>query len=495
MRREGAELPEGFQGHSLVVPVGKGESVMDSTLETLRPVLRDLVAGLARKYIYASAFLSRRTELRVMSSSRDERVVEGGPVAGAVFTIWNGSHFEEIATGDLTPGGLAEAARKIAGSPLIGVRGEGDGSAAERLVTGAFRGTFDYSTPLKIDPATVSLERKLDLCRSTRDRAAKLDPRVVDTQSNYTEENCRSLFVGPTSDMSQEVWRVSFGFFDVAAEGDVVRYDGATTGGTGGFELAVLKEDEWDAVAGRIPQLLKATPIKPGYYDVVLGQETAGLIAHEAFGHGVETDMFLKDRAKSREYLGKPVGSELVDLYDDPTYPGGPATYGFDDEGQTASRTQILRKGIFIQGLTDLYSSFRLGIPRTANGRRQDVNKVYPRMTNTYFGGGAGKFDDMIASIDHGFYLGGWGSGMEDPKDWGIQCVIGWAREIESGKLTNRYHTNVGLTGYVPDLLQSVTMVGSDLKLSGEGYCGKGHKEFIRVGLGGPHLKMKARLG
>lgn len=468
---------------------------MDSSLENLRPILRDLVAEVARKFPYASGFVTRSSELRVMSSLRDERVSETGPTAGAVFTVWNGSHFEESATGDLSPDGLATAARELASTAKVHITAAGRAAIDVPALTAfAHHGSLTYSTPVRVDPTIVSLEEKLDLCRRTRDRAARLDPRVVDAQGSYDEGHVQTLFAGPAADMAQEIWRIGFGFFDVAAEGDIVRFDGASNGGTGGFELAALEEREWEAVSGRIPGLLKATPIKPGYYDVVVDPENAGLIAHEAFGHGVETDMFLKDRARSREYLGKAVGSERVDLFDDPTYPGGYGTYGFDDEGQPASRTQILRNGIFIQGLTDLNAAIHLGIPRTSNGRRQDVNKVYPRMTNTYFAPGADRLEDMVAGIDHGFYLGGFGSGMEDPKDWGIQCVIGWAREIEGGKLTDNYHTNVGLTGYVPDLLKSVSMVGPDLRLFG-GHCGKGHKEFIRVGMGGPYLKMKARLG
>ena len=51
------------------------------------------------------------------------------------------------------------------------------------------------------------------------------------------------------------------------------------------------------------------------------------------------------------------------------------------------------------------------------------------------------------------------------------------------------------MTGYVPDLLGSVTMVSRDRKVFGSGYCGKGHKEWVKVADGGPYLKAKVRLG
>jgi len=42
--------------------------------------------------------------------------------------------------------------------------------------------------------------------------------------------------------------------------------------------------------------------------------------------------------------------------------------------------------------------------------------------------------------------------------------------------------------------LVRVSAVGDDFALSG-GTCGKGHKEWVPVSSGGPHLKLKARLG
>ena len=51
------------------------------------------------------------------------------------------------------------------------------------------------------------------------------------------------------------------------------------------------------------------------------------------------------------------------------------------------------------------------------------------------------------------------------------------------------------LTGYVPRLLGSISMVSGDREVFGSGGCGKGHKEWVKVADGGPYLKAKARLG
>ena len=39
-------------------------------------------------------------------------------------------------------------------------------------------------------------------------------------------------------------------------------------------------------------------------------------------------------------------------------------------------------------------------------------------------------------------------SGMEDPKNWGIQCMVTTAREIKDGRLTGKLYSPIVLTGY-----------------------------------------------
>jgi TldD protein len=137
----------------------------------------------------------------------------------------------------------------------------------------------------------------------------------------------------------------------------------------------------------------------------------------------------------------------------------------------------------------------RLGLERSANGRRESFErKVYARMTNTYFEPGMDTFEKMVESIEHGYYLDHPSNGMEDPKGWGIQLEGFYAEAIINGKLSGQIFTPVIVTGYVPELLQSVSMVGDTLEISGLGFCGKGHKEWVKVTDGGPYLKLKARL-
>lgn len=249
-------------------------------------------------------------------------------------------------------------------------------------------------------------------------------------------------------------------------------------------------------LAEKARKLTTARPIEPGVYDVITDPSITGLIAHEAFGHGVEMDQFVKDRALAREYVGKYVASPITNMRDGAAATLSAASYFFDDDGVLACDTQIIKNGILVAGISDFAAAAQLGTTPTGNGRRQSTRrKAYTRMTNTFIEPGKDKLEDMIASIQHGYMIFDTNNGMEDPKNWAIQCVADYGVEIIDGKLTDNIVAPVVMSGYVPDLLKSISMISDDLVITGAGMCGKGYKEWVRVSDGGPALKVRVKLG
>jgi len=263
----------------------------------------------------------------------------------------------------------------------------------------------------------------------------------------------------------------------------------------GGIELLDQVSADIDDTAKVALELCQSQPMVPGEYECVCDPDTTGMIVHEAFGHGVEMDMFVKDRALAKYCIGQYVASPLVTMHDGSAVKEV-ATAFFDDEGNLTTDTVVIDKGILKTGMCDGLSALRLGIQPTGNGRRESYErKAYTRMTNTYFMPGKSTREEMIASIKDGFLLENPSSGMEDPKNWGIQCMVNIAREIKDGKLTGKIFSPIVLTGFVPDLLKSITMMSKDIALGGCGACGKGYKEWVKVSDGGPYIKAKIRLG
>ncbi len=463
--------------------------------ETLEEVTGSLVAELEARFPYAAALISDASGVQISDNGNEQEASEEAPTRGVVFTVYDGAAFVEYGTSDLAPDALARNVRVWAsgvrrqpgGPPIIG--------GGHATIVGS--ATRDFVTPMQIDPATVPLTQKLAMVRDVQQRAQARDPRIVQARVQYTDRAQDSTYIGRGRSLRQRVSRVILGLLIAVSDGAQVRYQFGQNSGSGGYELARLDDTTISETAETAVRLLSAERIQPGEYDIVTDPSISGVIAHECFGHGVELDLFPKGRARAAQYVNRQVAAPNVQMYDDPSLTGAIGSYFFDDEGELARPTQILRDGVLIRPISDFASAtFASGI-HTANGRRQDFSrKAYARMSNTFFASDSAGPDaaTLIAGVERGIYLRQAESGMEDPMGWGIQVTAHYGEEIANGALTGRLFAPVGVSGYVPDLLQSVNGIGSDFALFA-GMCGKGHKEMVVVSCGGPHLRMKARLG
>jgi TldD protein len=459
------------------------------TLDKLESLLPQIVADMEKKVPYAAALAQGREGTRVSVSSTQSAVSPEFPSLGVVLTAFNGEAFFEASCNALDEAALLKTAKDLAdwtASNLV---------AKPRVLDPGPALKQKWDLPTKVDPLKWSLKQKMEHAKALQEELKKADPRIRNATAVVADVITEELFVNRVKNLRQRLPRVDEVIQVVVAEDGKTQmlWDGISRGG--GFENLGYCKGQIKPLAHDALMLLKAGRLDPGQYTIVTDSDWSGMLAHEAFGHGTETDMYLKDRAKGKEYMGKRVASEITGLFDDPTYPGQAATFYFDHEGALARKNPILEKGLLTHGMTDFYSAAYLGYERSANGRRESwERKAYARMTNTYFAPGKSKPAELIASVEDGVYLRYPSNGMEDPQGWGIQCEGLWAQKIKKGKLTDEVCSPVIMTGFVPDILQSISMVGDDLEISGLGYCGKGHKEIVKNTMGGPHLKFEARL-
>ncbi len=356
--------------------------------------------------------------------------------------------------------------------------------------------TKDFFSEYKQDPFLVSSEEKLSRMTEIMNRGLSTDKLFIDFRVSYEEVKISKIFISSKKDLAQSILYTNMSLIGIARKDGNIKYDYAGISGLKGYEIFDEAPNKVSKVAESVLELLDAKRIEPGTYEIICDPSVSGLIAHEAFGHGVEMDMFVKGRSKGQEFLGKQVASEKVNMRDGALSATEVGTYLFDDEGTLGTDTLIIENSILKSGISDLLSALKLGTIPTGNGRRESFErKAYARMTNTFFEDGDDSLDEMIKSIKKGYLLEGFFSGMEDPKNWGIQCMIAKGKEIINGKFTGNIVSPVLLTGYVPDLLKSISMVSKGLKLSGGGACGKGYKEWVKTSTGGTYIKAVGRLG
>lgn len=349
---------------------------------------------------------------------------------------------------------------------------------------------------VKVLPEHSSDKDIIEKLTSIKEKALSLSKIILDTMVRMQQVQISKIYISNDKDLYQSyVWSEGY-IVAIARKGEKTKVHHTGFSGLKGVELLDEMTDKVQETVDMAIKLLDARPVNPGEYDVICSPDVSGIIAHEAFGHGVEMDMFVKNRAKAIEYIDKEVASKLVNMHDGAASASQVSSYLFDDEGVIGTDTTIIENGILKRGISDTLSALRLGTKPTGNGKRFSFErKAYTRMTNTFFSDGNDKLEDMISSIKKGYLLESPSSGMEDPKNWGIQCMISYGKEIIDGKLTGNIVSPVVLTGYVPDLLKSISMVSGCGKLEGTGACGKGYKEWVKVSSGGPYIKAKVRIG
>ena len=468
-------------------------------LEELRAFLPDLVAEARRTVPYCSALVTSAGGLVVAKGKTEERVNPVPPRPGIRITVWDGATLHSVATDRLSDRNhLLALTRDLASRVRVTDGPVPDpGPAIDR----------HFASACREDAGKVAAHVKQDICTHIFEVLAGTDDRVVNAQVAYRNTREYRIFCSPGRLLSSDVSNVQLTMVTFASDGtrQVMNY-GFRVGP--GHEATQLDDEAARKVALEALEHLGAGKIAPGEYRVILDPDMAGTLAHESFGHGCEMDTMMRGSARALLFIGRRVGSDLVNIRDEPGLPGLNGSIYFSDDGVVADRpVNLVEHGILQPTMmTDLYSFLMMrdrvpGLELSANGRLEAYDHpVYVRMTNTYFeplprDKGGKTLEELIADTGDGILVERPTSGMEDPLGWGVQIQAMRGREISKGRLSGRLFYKVGLTGYVPDVLRSVDGLGSELNMESAGTCGKGHKEYVRVSTGGPYVRCRMKLG
>lgn len=233
---------------------------------------------------------------------------------------------------------------------------------------------------------------------------------------------------------------------------------------------------------------------KAGVFDCVLDSKLGGILAHEAVGHPVEADLVLGGSIAG-DLLNKEVASPLVNLVDFAHSAYGkrcPIPLWVDDEGTLGEDATIIENGILKSFLHNKDSADHFGHKLTGNARAYTFSdEPLIRMRNTAFLPGKNKLEEMISSIEDGYYLINTGNGQADSTSE-FMFAITFGYEIKNGKIKQAIKDTT-ISGIAFDMLKTVSMVSDELDWSAGGMCGK--KQPIPVGMGGPSIKCRVNVG
>jgi TldD protein len=349
-------------------------------------------------------------------------------------------------------------------------------------------------TPCK-DPRKISLKEK-EALTAHYNQIVLEDPKVVTTHCDYDEFYSHRLFFNKEGTaVEYELLIVNISGLIVVKEGNFVQRVRFGFGGNENFSNLLNREEELKERIHRARELLQAESVKAGVCPVVLDPDEAGVFIHEAFGHLSEADG-LQNNPSFREKLqiGTVLGQSLLNVTDDPgllEYPGG---YLVDDEGVKGAKTPLITEGVLTGRLHSRETAAEFEEPLTGNMRAVDAHFMpIVRMSNIFIEPSASTFDDMVASIDNGYYLVGAKGGQTsgDQFSFGAQ----WGYRIENGRLGLMVR-DINMSGELFSTLKAISMIGNDLTFSERGGCGKGGGGPMQLnrksGKGSPHIKIDA---
>jgi len=466
-------------------------------LRSTLPLLEQLIETLKNRYAYCSILGVDSNGKSISVGSHNINVGENSfAERGFVVRVHNGKNYAEYSFNDINKNNIKNIVDEIEDELLLNARYK----KSKYIELEQYK--LFNEEKIKKDFSRVYEGEELDakdivtnLTEIKNQLAAK--DFVINASASFQQLDISKVFISNKKHLTQFYTWAAGSVVAVVSKDDDIRYSYSSTSGVEPNAIFDGLKKITDKTYQDAMSLINAEAPKSGVYDIIACPDITGLIAHEAFGHGVEMDMFVKGRSKGANYVGKRVASDLVTMHE-----GAKgeklevASYFFDDEGVLAHDTIEIKNGILQTGVSDAISALVLGTEPTGNGKRESFErKVYTRMTNTYFEGGTNTLEEMIASIKHGFMIEVGYSGMEDPKNWGIQCAALIGREIKNGKFTGKVCSPIMMTGYVPDLLCSISMLTTDIELFGSGACGKGYKEWVKVSDGGPYLKARVNIG
>jgi TldD protein len=351
----------------------------------------------------------------------------------------------------------------------------------------------DWRMPMAADPFAVPAQVKAEKLLAINDSALKAGANFCVASMSFVKEE--KLFASSRGSRITQMRVRGNPWFDATAiDRDSGRFASRAS-------LAAPRGAGWDYItsldlvgeaaraADEAQAKLKAKPVVPGRYDLVIDPTNLWLTIHESIGHGTELDRALGWEANfagtsfiTPDKLGKlQIGSPLMNVTAERTQAGGLATVGYDDDGVRADGAgfPIVRDGVFENYQMAIGQAALIGRERSNGCAFGDSPIAFPmqRMPNISLvpNPKPTSLDDLFAGVDDGIYVVGSGSWSIDQQRYNFQFSGQLFYEIKNGK-RGAMLRDVAYQGRAPDFWNAMDGLGdkSTYFLGGTYSCGKG---------------------
>jgi TldD protein len=248
------------------------------------------------------------------------------------------------------------------------------------------------------------------------------------------------------------------------------------------------------AATQQVDEKLKAKPLEPGKYDLVLDPTNLLLTIHESVGHPTELDRVLGYEAN---YAGTSFatldkwasknfnfGSKLVNFVADKTQQGSLGAVGYDDEGVKTKEWDIIKDGILVSYQTTRDQAHIIGLKESQGCSYADnwSSVQFQRMPNVSLRPGKSSLKpaDLIKTIEKGLYMFGRNSYSIDQQRYNFQFSSQLCYEIKNGQITGMVR-DAAYQANTQEFWNSCSAIcdQDDYRLGGSFFDGKGQPSQV----------------
>jgi TldD protein len=433
---------------------------------------------------YAEVFLEQNIKNTIVYDNGFVDSALAGQDYGAGIRLFSGTNIAYTYTNNVTRENLLTITQKAAES-LGACKRQSDITLTEGIAVNRH--------PILSVPSGVSNRKKINHLERIYRAAKDYSPEIIKVTVRHWEMDRRRTVATSDGTVWQDRSVYCRAFINtVASNGKEHQTGFYRPGRVMGMEFyeKVDVEEAARSASRTAVTLLHAGPAPSGVMPVVLSKGGGGLLVHEGIGHSLESSYIARGGAIFAGKIGQKVAHEKITLIDDGTLPNEWGSINVDDEGIAATRNVLIENGILKSYIVDRMGARKLGMEPTGCGRRESYRFApVSRMTTTFFAPGPDTEEDIIKSIDYGFYAKEFGGGSGNPitSDFDFTVLEGYI--IRNGQICEPCRS-ASLTGHAVDVLFEIDMVGNDQGPFPPGMCGAASGS-LPVGNGTPTLRVR----
>lgn len=497
-----------------LLPAGWGRAIAAEALDSaIDPALKKRLADAALNAAtgagasYCDVRIGRY--LRQFVITRDAHVenVVNTESTGAGVRVIAGGAWGFAATNDLSPDGVAAAARQAAAIAKANAKFQGE---PVRLAPTPGVGEVSWRTPIAKNSMAVPIKDKADLLLAVNAAALANGANFVNsllfsvneqkyfasTDGSYIDQDIHRIWAPMTVtaiDQATGKFRsrsglsapmgMGFEYLDGTASEKILLPSGTTV-----YRNSYDMKQDAIAAAKDARAKLKAPSVKPGKYDLVLDPTHLWLTIHESVGHPLELDRVLGYEAN---YAGTSFatidkrdahfqyGSANVNIMADKVQPNSLGAVGYDDEGVKTKSWDLIAAGKLVDYQVVRDQAHILGKAASDGCCYADSwsSVQFQRMANVSLKPGTKKITpaEMVAGVENGIYIVGDGSFSIDQQRYNAQFGGQLFFEIKNGKITEQIE-DVAYQIRTPEFWNACSAVCDerDYRLNGSFFDGKG---------------------